>query len=67
MSTSTQHTMTNHHVQGIWASLGETLHVWRERHRAREELTHWTERDLHDIGISRSDVMREAEKPFWRA
>lgn len=67
MSTCTQQTMTNHHVLGIWASLGETLHVWRERYRSREELRHWSDRDLHDVGISWSDIVHEAEKPFWRA
>jgi uncharacterized protein YjiS (DUF1127 family) len=67
MSSCTQQTMTNHHVSGFWSGLGETLHVWRERHRTREELSQWTDRDLHDVGISRSDIVHEAEKPFWRA
>ena len=67
MSTCTQQTMTNHHVPGIWTGLGETLHVWRERYRTREELRHWSDRDLHDVGISWSDIVHEAEKPFWRA
>jgi uncharacterized protein YjiS (DUF1127 family) len=30
-------------------------------------LAQWTDRDLHDVGVSRSDVVHEAEKPFWRA
>jgi len=59
--------MINHHEPGFFAQLGETLRVWRERMRQRRELTHWTNRDLHDIGLSWSDVVREAEKPFWRA
>lgn len=67
MSTCTHHTMINHHEPGFFAQLGETLRVWRERMRQRRELTHWTNRDLHDIGLSWSDVVREAEKPFWRA
>jgi uncharacterized protein YjiS (DUF1127 family) len=52
---------------GIWASVGETLHLWRQRYRDRQELASWTERDLHDIGVSRSDIAHELEKPFWRA
>lgn len=67
MSTCTRETMTNHHVSGVLAQLGETLHLWRQRYRMRQELTQWTERDLHDVGLSRSDLVRETEKPFWRA
>jgi uncharacterized protein YjiS (DUF1127 family) len=67
MSTYTHETMTNHHVTGIWASVTDTLHLWHQRYRTRQELSRWTERDLHDVGISWSDVAYEAEKPFWRA
>jgi uncharacterized protein YjiS (DUF1127 family) len=49
------------------AQLSETFHVWRDRQRQRRELSHWTERDLHDVGLSWSDIVRETEKPFWRA
>ncbi len=47
--------------------IGETLHVWHERYRTRRELTHWTARDLHDVGLSWTDIAYEADKPFWRA
>ena len=67
MSIYSHQSMTNHHSTGFLAQLGETLHVWRNRLRQRRELTHWTDRDLHDVGLSWSDVVREAEKPFWRA
>jgi uncharacterized protein YjiS (DUF1127 family) len=33
----------------------------------RRELAGWSDRDLHDIGVSRTDVIYEADKPFWRA
>ena len=59
--------MTNHHGPGLLAQLGETFHVWRERWRQRRELAQWTDRDLHDVGLSWSDIVHEAEKPFWRA
>jgi uncharacterized protein YjiS (DUF1127 family) len=59
--------MTNHHVGGVWAQLSEVLHTWRKRYRARQELAQWTDRDLHDVGLSKSDIIFEAEKPFWRA
>jgi uncharacterized protein YjiS (DUF1127 family) len=59
--------MTNHHDSGLFAHLSETRHTWRERVRQRRELAQWTDRDLHDVGLSRSDIVYEAEKPFWRA
>ena len=67
MSTCSQQTMTNHHVPGIFAQLSETLHLWRKRYQTRRELSQWTERDLHDVGLSHSDIAYETEKPFWRA
>jgi uncharacterized protein YjiS (DUF1127 family) len=59
--------MTNHHAQLSVAAIVETFHVWRERAHQRRELTHWSERDIHDAGLSVGDVMAEASKPFWRA
>jgi uncharacterized protein YjiS (DUF1127 family) len=59
--------MTNHHAPGLIHQIGETLHVWHERYRTRRELASWTDRDLHDVGLSWSDIASEAEKPFWRA
>jgi uncharacterized protein YjiS (DUF1127 family) len=51
----------------LLARLGSTLHVWSDRWHQRHELAQWTDRELHDVGLSWSDVVREAEKPFWRA
>jgi uncharacterized protein YjiS (DUF1127 family) len=67
MSTCTHESMTNHHGSGFFVQFGETFHIWRERLRQRRELSQWTDRDLHDVGLSRSDIVNEAEKPFWRA
>jgi uncharacterized protein YjiS (DUF1127 family) len=67
MSTWTHESMTNHHVPGVWSVLSDTFHVWRQRYLGRRELARWSDRDLHDIGVSRSDVIFEADKPFWRA
>ena len=67
MSTCTHESMTNHHGAGILAQIADTLHVWRERREQRLELARWNERDLHDVGLSWSDIAFEAEKPFWRA
>lgn len=67
MSTCTHESMTNHHDSGPFAQIGEVLHTWRERQLQRRELARWSERDLHDVGLSRSDIVFEVEKPFWRA
>jgi uncharacterized protein YjiS (DUF1127 family) len=67
MCARTHESTTNHHGSGFLAQIGETLHVWRQRRLQRRELTRWTERDLHDVGLCWSDIVCEAEKPFWRA
>ena len=67
MSTFTHESMINHHGRGLFSQVLAPLHVWRKRYRARRELTRWSDRELHDIGKSWSDVVYEAEKPFWRA
>jgi uncharacterized protein YjiS (DUF1127 family) len=67
MSIQYHQSMRNHHELGILTQLGDTLHLWRERQRQRRELARWTERDLHDVGLTWTDIVRETEKPFWRA
>jgi uncharacterized protein YjiS (DUF1127 family) len=67
MSIYSHQPMINNHGSGVLAQLGETFYVWRERVRNRRELAQWTDRDLHDVGVSLSDIVHEAEKPFWRA
>lgn len=67
MSTCSHQSMINHHESGFLAHLGDTVHTWRDRYVTRRELAKLTERDLHDIGHSWSDLAYEAEKPFWRA
>jgi uncharacterized protein YjiS (DUF1127 family) len=67
MSIFTHESMTNHHGSGVFSQIVETLHVWHERQQRRRQLATLTERDLHDVGLSWSDIVFEAEKPFWRA
>jgi uncharacterized protein YjiS (DUF1127 family) len=43
------------------------LREWRRRSRDRAELARFDERMLRDIGITRGDVCRELNKPFWRS
>jgi uncharacterized protein YjiS (DUF1127 family) len=71
MSTCVSSPMTNHHAPagfgGLLGGLGELLQTWRQRYQSRHELARWSERDLHDLGLSRGDVAFEIDKPFWRA
>lgn len=50
-------------VQRLLALLQE----WRQRARERRDLARLGERELHDIGLSRSLIFNEINKPFWRA
>jgi uncharacterized protein YjiS (DUF1127 family) len=59
--------MTNHHVDGIFSRILQTLWTWHARAVQRAELARWTEHELHDIGLSHSQIAVEVEKPFWRA
>jgi uncharacterized protein YjiS (DUF1127 family) len=59
--------------QGAADLLGEaarrivyTLHAWRERLHARNELARLDERSLRDIGLTTVDRDFLVNKPFWR-
>jgi uncharacterized protein YjiS (DUF1127 family) len=67
MSICSEQSMTNHHEVGFLALAGAVLRTWRERQRTRRELAKFSERELHDVGLSWSDVAYEIDKPFWRA
>lgn len=41
------------------------IHRWRELHRQRRELERLSDEMLKDIGISRVDALREAQRSFW--
>ncbi len=44
----------------------DTLLEWRRRANSRRDLLALDHRLLKDIGISRTDAIREGDKPFWR-
>jgi uncharacterized protein YjiS (DUF1127 family) len=49
---------------GIWRACGVAR--WQfARQRTRRVLAQLDDRLLHDIGITREEARREAEKPFW--
>jgi uncharacterized protein YjiS (DUF1127 family) len=49
----------------VWAA--DLLLTWQERARQRRLLASLDDRMLDDIGIGHGEVLREADKPFWRA
>jgi uncharacterized protein YjiS (DUF1127 family) len=67
MTTFILSNVRNSHESGVFRSALATLRLWQERARARRALARWSERDLHDIGLSWSSVAEEVNKPFWRA
>lgn len=40
--------------------------IWAERRRSRRALAELSDMQLRDIGLTRDQADREAEKPFWR-
>lgn len=42
------------------------LSLWRVRSRQRRLLAEMSPHMLRDIGLSRYEVLKEYEKPFWR-
>jgi uncharacterized protein YjiS (DUF1127 family) len=50
--------------------LSTCIHIialWLNRRHGRQELRSLDDEQLKDVGISREDALREADKPFWRA
>ena len=50
-----------------WQLLRRRFIEWRLRARTRRELAWLDEKSLRDLGLSRCDAIREANKPFWTA
>jgi uncharacterized protein YjiS (DUF1127 family) len=50
-----------HPVVAAWMLVSS----WIERSRQRQALAALNDHELRDIGITRSEAVREAEKPFW--
>jgi uncharacterized protein YjiS (DUF1127 family) len=48
-------------------SIVDLIRVWHERARQRQMLASLDARMLQDIGLTRADVWRATNKPFWRA
>lgn len=48
------------------SSLSEKLKQYYCRHRSRQQLLTLDDERLADIGLSREQVLAEAQLPFWR-
>jgi uncharacterized protein YjiS (DUF1127 family) len=57
-------------VTSLIAGLASTIRRWVARSQQRRALREIAERTddhlLKDIGVSREEALREADKPFWR-
>ena len=57
-------------ISGFIAGTRSTVGRWSARSRQRQALREIAERDdlhlLKDIGVSREEAFREADKAFWR-
>ena len=51
--------------QAVVRVIDAAVHL-RQAATERRQLLALNDRDLQDIGISRVDALREAEKPLWR-
>ncbi|MGC1555110.1 MAG: DUF1127 domain-containing protein, partial [Bradyrhizobium sp.] len=50
MSLCLSNNVTNNHDSGVFTRLSDRVHIWLDRWQQRDELTHWSDRDLHDVG-----------------
>lgn len=50
-----------------WRQFTHHLAEWHARYRWRQELAGLSDATLRDMGITRCDVRREIQKPFWMA
>jgi uncharacterized protein YjiS (DUF1127 family) len=50
---------------GVVSRLWKGMTTWRNRSVMRQHLLNMNDHMLQDIGLTRSDAMREATKPAW--
>jgi uncharacterized protein YjiS (DUF1127 family) len=52
-------------VHSRWSELRALFIEWGRRARSRYELNMLNDRELRDIGLTRTDSNNECDKPFW--
>lgn len=55
-----------HGLFAVAAAVPLVLLAWYLRRQQRFDLAGLDDRALEDVGLTRADVAREADKPFWR-
>lgn len=50
---------------GVWTRPWARLALWIRRARERRQLLEMSEIQRRDIGVTRLDICREVNKPFW--
>ena len=54
-------------IRTLWRTAITTIACWRQRARERQMLARMGGAIGKDLGLSRADIWREVNKPFWRA
>jgi uncharacterized protein YjiS (DUF1127 family) len=55
-----------HRLQAAWTKAILTIKLWQQRYRTRQQLASLDQYALKDIGLSRSEAIKEAQKSFWK-
>jgi uncharacterized protein YjiS (DUF1127 family) len=66
-SSRVQHGRTTSYLGEVAIGLFNRVQDWSERRRTRNHLYQMPDYILQDIGVSRSEVETEWQKPFWKA
>ena len=63
---SLSETATPTYLLPSWSDLKSLFDEWWDRISSRCQLESLSERDLADMGMTRTDAFHEIEKPFWQ-
>lgn len=56
---------TSSRARWLLTDLLDLVHTWTDVAKQRRHLASMDDRMLRDIGLSRADVAREIDRPFW--